>query len=670
MSEATTRVRLVPSGLVVGSEIVPLYAGSVHYWRLDPAEWKAALQAVKGLGFRLVDTYVPWSIHEREDGSFDFGEHDPKLDVERFLRLAHELGLYAIVRPGPHINAELSYFAIPERIIWNRACQARSAQGNPVMLPMVPVGFPVPSYASDAFQKEAVRYFAAVGPRLAGLRYPDGPIVMVQVDNEGALYFRDGAYDQDYHPDAIALYRRFLREKYPSDEALALVYGTTDAAAIEPPRKFDATTRDELPRHLDWSEFHEQLLAWSMGRFAQALKDVGLDGIPTSHNLPFGQETTPLNPARLAERIDLVALDYYHRAGEGDRAVIARRTTELVTRCEGRGVPAFAAEMGAGFPPFFPPLEEGDSKFAILAALAYGLRGFNLYMVVDRDRWIGAPIDVHGHPRPFSRFYERLLGALERTKFHALRRRTPVRLVTPRSLRRLGRVMHAFGAATGAFFAVLGQGSRERCFEDHLGGEGPIAIEGDAFLRGFEEALEQRGVPFAHVGGEDADVVLEGAKWVVCASTGGIKPELFARLSALATSGARVTLGPRRPDRDGGMKPLARPFDVGAIDLVETTSPADIDREVARAIESLALPTFATNPASIHVTVHEDERGRPRVAFVINGSAQDVVARVAIGRARSAEDAIDGAKFGAKDGTFELRMAPRSIRMLVLEAAS
>ena len=43
------------------------------------------------------------------------------------------------------------------------------------------------------------RYFHALGPSLSPLLYPAGPIVLLQVDNEGALYFRDGAYDQDYH---------------------------------------------------------------------------------------------------------------------------------------------------------------------------------------------------------------------------------------------------------------------------------------------------------------------------------------------------------------------------------------------------------------------------------------------------------------------------------------
>ncbi len=91
-----------------GPQTLPLLSGSVHYWQLEPAAWRTALSAVKSMGFRLVDTYVPWSVHEQSDGTFDFGQSKASLDVGLFLRIAHELGLHAIVRPGPHIHAELS----------------------------------------------------------------------------------------------------------------------------------------------------------------------------------------------------------------------------------------------------------------------------------------------------------------------------------------------------------------------------------------------------------------------------------------------------------------------------------------------------------------------------------------------------------------------------------
>ena len=162
---------------------------------------------------------------------YDFGERDPRLDVARFLRMAHDVGLRCLLRPGPHINAELTFFGLPERIVWDPECQARTPGGHPVMLPMVPVAFPVPSYASDAFLEETARWYRVVGQRLASLCWPDGPIVLVQVDNEGALYFRDGQYDQDYHPDAIVRYRAFLRAKYGSLDALAAAYGSAEGDA-------------------------------------------------------------------------------------------------------------------------------------------------------------------------------------------------------------------------------------------------------------------------------------------------------------------------------------------------------------------------------------------------------------------------------------------------------
>src|SRR6266536_920878 len=194
-NEQQNRVGLARGGIVVAGKTVPLYSGSVHYWRLEREMWRAALLQTQKLGVRIIDTYVPWGVHETASGEIDFGEGDPRRDVVAFLRLIHELGLLAIVRPGPHVNAELTFFGLPERIVWDPACQARSPEDNPVMLPMVPVGFPVPSYASEAFLREAEKWFALIGPKLAPLRYPDGPIVLCQVDNEAAFYFRDGPYD-------------------------------------------------------------------------------------------------------------------------------------------------------------------------------------------------------------------------------------------------------------------------------------------------------------------------------------------------------------------------------------------------------------------------------------------------------------------------------------------
>jgi len=666
---AEPRVRLHPHGLDLGDrEVLPLWAGAMHYWRHPAHEWRAGLEAMRAMGLRLLDTYVPWGVHEKAPGEYDFGEEDPRLDVARFLELAHEVGLRCVLRPGPHINAELTFFGLPERVVWDAQCQARTPGGNPVMLPIVPVAFPVPSYASDAFFEETSRWYRAVGRRLARLRWPDGPIVLVQVDNEGALYFRDGAYDQDYHPDALHTFRDFLREKYRSLEALreAWADGAITFTSVEPPRRFDARQVRDLARHVDWTEFHEQLLSSAMDRMAAALVDAGFDGLPTTHNLPLGESATPLNPGRMTA-IDLTGLDYYHRASPTEHWTILRRTTELACRCEGRGRPAYGAEVGAGFPPFFAPLDEKDSLYALMCAIAYGLRGFNLYMAVERDRWIGAPIDPHGRPRPFAAEYARLLAALDRARLHTLRRRAPVRLVVPRALRRLARATHAFGPLTPAFFNIIGAGWRESVVERDFGLGAPPLMAAEAYLRAFERALHARGVPFAYAGGETVEHSTAGARWIVCTSGGGLAPHLVHSLHAARRAGAVVTMGPRLPELDGAMRPLRRPLDAAGFEIEPLEDLARADVLVARRIEELELPTWPVDPADAHVAVHEDEGGGARVVFVMNPTAEDMVVRVALAGVEAMVDTLGEGRVARAGGAFELSVPARTVRMMAVE---
>lgn len=697
-------VELSTQGLTVDGRHVPLLAGAVHYWRLDVSDWRRALEALRDMGMALVDVYVPWNVHERGPGDLDLGEREPRLDVGRFLLLAHELGLKAIVRPGPHINAELTYFGIPERVVWDGRCQARTPRGNPVILPAPPRMFPVPSYASEAFRDEVARYFELLGRCLAPLVWPNGPIVMAQIDNEGAMYFRDGAYDQDYHPDAINRYREFLRTKYGTLAAVSAAYGSdisrprrevaeeaggetaevrgesdlpfeTGAlnsgllawSDIKPPVAFRATRTDELAHYLDWAEFQEQLLADTFARFRESLVAAGFGGVPTVHNFPPAQETTPLNAARVVQAVDMVGLDYYGKASEAARRDIARRTSELSCHAEARGFSTFACEMGAGFPPIFPPMDEQDNLFTLMCALAYGLRGFNLYMAVDRDRWLGAPIDSHGRRRPLADSYERLARALKECQFFGLRRRAPVRLVMPRSERRLARVMHAFGPVSGAVLAVMGKGVREGCIEEPLGLGYPIAIESEAFLRSFEEALEARGVPYAFVGGELRRAAVESANWIVCATSGGLSHELVSELRGAMGRGAKVTLGPRPPCFDGAWKEFDWAESIQGFSFVERHDPATVDALVGEHIAALELPRFASDPSFVHATVHEGPDGEARVVFLVNGTESDAVARTTIGVDAAWRDPMSGAGVGSDNGMLEVRVKRRSVLMLVRE---
>ena len=291
---------------------------------------------------------------------------------------------------------------------------------------------------------------------------------MVQVDNEGALYFRDGAYDQDYHPDSIAALSRPSCARSTSVRARSARRGATTrsrfATAVPPRSLRREAVAAELARHLDWAEYQEHLLATVDGAHGQALVASGARRHPDDAQLPAGRgRDAAQRRSGSAASIDLVGLDYYHHATPAEHVVLMRRTTELAARAEGREVPGLRRRGGRGVSAVLRAARrEGLALHAHARRSRYGLRGFNLYMAVERDRWIGAPIDPHGQPAAARRHVQRALrGARARDGFFELRRRAPVRLVMPRSLRRLARVSHAFGPVTPAVFHVLGAGFRE-----------------------------------------------------------------------------------------------------------------------------------------------------------------------------------------------------------------
>lgn len=69
-----------------------LLSGSVHYFRVHPAQWRDRLERLRALGLNTVDTYVPWNFHERRPGERRWsGRHD----FEQFVGIAGELGIDA-----------------------------------------------------------------------------------------------------------------------------------------------------------------------------------------------------------------------------------------------------------------------------------------------------------------------------------------------------------------------------------------------------------------------------------------------------------------------------------------------------------------------------------------------------------------------------------------------
>lgn len=148
-----------------------ILSGAIHYFRIHPNDWYQSLYNLKALGFNTVETYIPWNLHESQKGIFDFND---RLDIEAFLNLSQELGLYAIIRPSPFICAEWEWGGLPAWLI-NEQCTVRTS--DPLFL----------NHVED--------YYASLLPILAKHQLSQGGnILMFQVENEYGSYGEEKSY--------------------------------------------------------------------------------------------------------------------------------------------------------------------------------------------------------------------------------------------------------------------------------------------------------------------------------------------------------------------------------------------------------------------------------------------------------------------------------------------
>lgn len=427
-------VRINAHGVEIDGTTYPLYSGSAHYWRLDREKWPMLLDRVKEMGFGFVCTYIPWSVHEIGRGSFDFGEIDPQKNVGEFIDLCAERGLCVLVRPGPHINSELTYFGFPERIFSMGSLLAKTGDGATAFMPAPPRFFPIPSYASNDFYEEVGLFFDALCPILVDRQYPNGPIVGVQADNEMSFFFRTSPFDLDYSDSSLELYRKYLSGKYKEIEEINNLYGKNykDFDDIRPPRSFDAKSARELPWYFDWAEYRELYVFYGIHRTARMLRERGLDSSFYFHNYPSAYPVSPFHIPKMESQIDIAGVDLYRGRNDYDSVKLASRFLAGSSRLP------FVPEFGSGCWMWWKPLFLKDQEMSTWSAVMHGVKAFNFYMAVDRDRWYGAPVSEDGRKREgYFDFYVNLNNFLRKTRFNECEMDTDVLLLSVAEYERL-----------------------------------------------------------------------------------------------------------------------------------------------------------------------------------------------------------------------------------------
>ena len=146
-------------------------SGDIHYFRIYPGGLRRRLELMKAFGITVLQTYVPWNLHQPEKDTFCW---EGLCDLEGFLKLSDEMGFKVLLRPSPYICSEWDLGGIPHWVL---------AEGA------------VLRSRDPKFMEPVARYYDELCPRfLPYLQTNGGPIVAVAIENEYGGYGNDPEY--------------------------------------------------------------------------------------------------------------------------------------------------------------------------------------------------------------------------------------------------------------------------------------------------------------------------------------------------------------------------------------------------------------------------------------------------------------------------------------------
>ena len=238
----------------INGKKTPLLCGEIHYFRMPKSSWANALDRLAECGCNAVAYYVPWFVHEYEEGKFDFhGDVHPDNDLHTWIRMTMERGLIGYLRPGPYVYAETRDLGLP---VWF----TRKYKDAIIK------GYQDGRYVDTAFANgashnhpdflEAVRkWYRALCGEVEQYLYPEGNVALFQLCNE-----IPGDDCDDRNPrnlgigDPNGLWPSWLRDKYQTVENLNRRYGSSFQALelVEPHHLEARSGKLYFEDHLDF----------------------------------------------------------------------------------------------------------------------------------------------------------------------------------------------------------------------------------------------------------------------------------------------------------------------------------------------------------------------------------------------------------------------------------
>ncbi len=380
-------------GFKIDGQDAYLVSGEFHYFRVPREDWRRRMQLFIEAGGNCLATYVPWLIHEPEEGDIRFNDVAYR-DLRGFLTLAKEMNIKVLLRPGPYQYSELKNAGIPSWLLDNYPeLRAADINGYGVSGERGSRGWSV-SYLHPTFLEKARKYFKAFADEVRPFMMENGgPVCMLQLDNELAgIHVWYGSLD--YNPETMGFYRtdgrypNWLRKKYGTIDKLNEAYGTgfIRFEYVLPIAPEKAVSIETSRRVRDYDEFYRDTMAEYLCLLASWLREDGLGG-PLCHNSasPGMNDLFPKSVEALKNEMFLLGSDHYYTLNQNwpqnnptpQYAIRAMMSCDML---RAMGMPPSVLEMPAGSASDTPPALGADLLACYMANLALGAKGVNYYV--------------------------------------------------------------------------------------------------------------------------------------------------------------------------------------------------------------------------------------------------------------------------------------------------
>ncbi len=153
--------------MIIGGKRVFITSGEFDPWRTpSPSLWLDRLEKMKADGYNAVTVYFDWDFHSPSPGVYNFSGIR---NVNKFLNMTQQVGLYVIARPGPYINAETDGGGIPTWVL------------------TIHHGNIMPYYRGDTepYLSAALQWYSEIDPIIAAHQITrGGDVILYQIENE------------------------------------------------------------------------------------------------------------------------------------------------------------------------------------------------------------------------------------------------------------------------------------------------------------------------------------------------------------------------------------------------------------------------------------------------------------------------------------------------------